>query len=72
MHWAMGQDWVQKATAEPQKQCKSPTQLSLHERPHCACEAYARFREKKKARRRSEAARPTEQGELKVAAGVVS
>eukprot|EP00959_Pyramimonas_sp_CCMP1952_P393238 8239288-Pyramimonas_sp.AAC.2 len=48
MHWVMEQDWIQKAKAEPEKQCKSPTQWAPYECLYCVSEAYARFREKNK------------------------
>eukprot|EP00959_Pyramimonas_sp_CCMP1952_P238470 4983022-Pyramimonas_sp.AAC.1 len=35
MHWAMGQGWIQKAKAEPQKQCKAPTHWGPCECLHC-------------------------------------
>eukprot|EP00959_Pyramimonas_sp_CCMP1952_P205995 4307531-Pyramimonas_sp.AAC.1 len=78
MQWAMEQDWIQKAKDEPQKQYKSPTQWGPYERLYCAPEAYARFREKNmdaaplQGPRANQmlAARPTEQGELRVVTGM--
>eukprot|EP00959_Pyramimonas_sp_CCMP1952_P028330 594459-Pyramimonas_sp.AAC.1 len=41
----MGQDWIQKARGEPQKENKSPTHWGPYECLYCVSKAYARFRE---------------------------
>eukprot|EP00959_Pyramimonas_sp_CCMP1952_P096531 2017741-Pyramimonas_sp.AAC.1 len=74
----MEEDWIQKAKAEPEKQRKSSTHWGPYERLHCAPEACARIREKNKGAvplrglraNQALAVRPTEQGELKVVAGM--
>eukprot|EP00959_Pyramimonas_sp_CCMP1952_P407432 8538873-Pyramimonas_sp.AAC.1 len=74
----MGQDWIQKAKAEPQKEYKSPTQWGPYECLYCISEARTRFREQNKGAVPLQGAqakqmlvlRPTEQGELNVAAGM--